>query len=190
MMLWAGKQQFANQFCCESGIANISAYPPSVSTAEPLATNDPLGQTSSDQASSEVRFHGVVAGAVADIVFRGFGPAQYVDLDAAKIGKRCPVNRIVGQQILRAQFVADFLESVVKLRDGGRIIMFTASIFGKLDEGVLASGFAPRAVFDGHHDNAVDDGFRLLCRAHGLFVVYFADGVAPVSDQDNHLAPP
>jgi len=107
------------------------------------------------------------------VVSRGLGPAQYIDLDAAKIGKRCPVNGIVGQQILRAQFIADLLEGVVELRYGGRVIIFAAGILGELDEGMLASGFAPGAALDGHHDNAIDDAFGFFSGAFNPFAWQF-----------------
>src|SRR5271165_3596744 len=72
------------------------------------------------------RLHGEIAGAVAGVVGRGLGPAQHVDLDAAKVGKRCPVQRVVGQQVLGAQLVADLLEGFVELSHRGGIVILAA----------------------------------------------------------------
>src|SRR5208282_4555426 len=54
---------------------------------------------------------------------------------------------------------------------------------------MLAAGFASRAVLNGHHDNAVDQGFGLFRGTRCLLVVNSADGVAAVRDQYHDLPP-
>src|SRR5579863_7445918 len=110
-------------------------------------------------------------------------------LDTAVIGIRGTPRRIVGQEILSTEFIADFLESFIKLRHRGGIKIFASGVFGDLDEGMFATEVASGAGFNGNNDDAVNDDFGLLGSAHGLLVVDAAGGIATIGDNDHHLSP-
>lgn len=69
---------------------------------------------------------------------RGLRHTRYFDFDAAKLRERCALRRIIRQQILRAQFVADPTKRLVELLRRSRIVVLPAGIFRKLNQGVLA----------------------------------------------------
>jgi hypothetical protein len=79
------------------------------------------------QLQSETRFHRVIAGTMADVVVRGFWHTVHADLNAPEFRKRL-LRRVVSEQILRAQFVADFVECFIQLRNGSRVIIFAAGV--------------------------------------------------------------
>src|SRR5579871_1464980 len=87
----------------------------------------------------------------------------------AKVRERCVLRRIVGEQILRPEFVADLLESLIELRDGGRVIVLPPCVLGKLDQGMLAASFASRAAFNRNNDNRIDQRFGLFGSAYRFF---------------------
>ena len=71
----------------------------------------------------EVGFHRVVAGAVANSVSCRVWRAHNLDLDAAEFRERVVFRWVVRQQVLRAQFVADFVEGVIELSNRRRVIV-------------------------------------------------------------------
>src|SRR2546423_11327411 len=96
------------------------------------------------------------------------GSGSQLNLDAPEIRIGQPLLGIVGQQILGAQLLANLLEGAVELRRGGSIVILAAGIMRQLNESVLAAGVAPGTGLDGHDDESVKNGFRLLGEAQRL----------------------
>src|SRR5882672_4619528 len=134
-------------------------------------------------ALSEIRFRRIVPSTVSHPVRRRLGLSRDSNLNTAKLRIRQALRWIVSQQILRAQFLADLAEGVIQLHHRSRIVVLAARIFRELDQRMLASGLASRAVLDWHHDNAVDQSLGLFRGARRLFVIDFADGVAAVGNE-------
>src|ERR1035438_5194421 len=99
----------------------------------------------------------VVTGAMPHTVARSLRYTRHFDLNVAELRPRRALRRIISQQILRAQFVADFAKRLVQIPRGGRVIILPTRIVRELDQGVLAAGFASSAALDGNDDDRVDN---------------------------------
>src|SRR5947207_1984761 len=99
---------------------------------------------------------------MADGQVLGAGLRRDLNLNAAEVGIGQSLLGIVGQQILGAQLLGNLLKGAVELWGGGGVIILAPSVVRKLDERVLAAGVASRAGLDGHDDDAVKNGLRLL----------------------------
>src|SRR5271163_2221146 len=88
------------------------AKPRSLTHRERPATDDQR------LASLKGTFAGVVAGAIVRLEGTSGGSVCQIDAELAEFGKRITLRRVVGQQILGAQFVADLLEGIIDLRRG------------------------------------------------------------------------
>src|SRR5262245_59130003 len=109
----------------------------------------------------------------------------YFDPSKRRIGEL--FRRVIGQEILGAQFVADLFKGSVELGFGGGVEVAASGVLGELDQGVFAAGVASGAGFDGDDDDAVDDGFGLLGFADGVFVTNRAYRIATVGDDNDHF---
>ena len=87
----------------------------------------------------------------------GLRHAADLHIDAAKLRERIALRRIISQQILRPQFIADLLKCLVQLRGRCRIIELPARVVGELNQRVLAAGLASGAAFNRHNNDRVDD---------------------------------
>src|SRR5438477_287559 len=100
---------------------------------------------------------------MAHMVSRRVRHPGHFDLDTAKFGKRGALRWIIREKILRPQFVAYFTERLVQLPNGGRVVVLSSRIFGKLNQRVFAAGFASCTALDGNDDNGIDDGLGFFC---------------------------
>src|ERR1700720_2514959 len=64
---------------------------------------------------SVIKFSSVITGAMADSVGSSLGYARYFDINTPELRERRALRRIVSQQILRTQFVADFAKRLVEI---------------------------------------------------------------------------
>src|SRR5258708_36397322 len=132
---------------------------------------------------------GVIPGAMSDFVGRALRILFIeLNLNAAEGRIRDPAVGIVGDQVLRSQLVADFLESVVELRDALCVVVFSAGVFGELNQSVFAAEVAACVRCHWNDDDAIDDGFGFLGAAQCVLVAGGARCVAAVGDQDDDLA--
>src|SRR5271166_4328514 len=111
-----------------------------------------------------------------------------LDLDATIVGVGELHTGVVGDQILRAQLVADLAEGGIELCQPAGVEVLPAGVAGELNERVLSAYVAAGAAFDGNDDNAVEDDLSLLRLSDRLLVTGLADGVAAVGDHDHDLA--
>src|SRR5215469_6378764 len=72
--------------------------------------------------------YGVIAGPMAHVIACRRRHTDDFDIDFPEIRKRRTLRRIVRQQILRAQFVADFVKCLVQLCDGGSVVVFPSRV--------------------------------------------------------------
>src|SRR4051812_10347899 len=80
-----------------------------------------------------LRLGTVVTGAVAGLKIRCLRGA-YLDAQATEVTATKPFGRVIGQQILGAQLLADAAKGLVKALLAGGIIMLASSVVRELDE--------------------------------------------------------
>src|SRR6266853_5535729 len=95
---------------------------------------------------------------------------------------------VESQKVLCAQLVTNLAKGIIQLHSAFGVIVFAASIFGNLNERVLAAQVAARSRLYRNNNDAVLNGFGLLGPAQGIVVIGLAGGIAAVSNQDQHLA--
>src|SRR4051812_26473638 len=100
----------------------------------------------------ELRLHTVIPSPVPHVISRRVSDASDFDFYAPKFGERCALRGVIGQEILRTQFVTDFAEGFVELCNRCGVIIFPPGVLGDLNQGVLTAGFTSGAAFDGHDD--------------------------------------
>ena len=96
--------------------------------------------------------------------------------------------RIIAEQILRAQVVADARKGLVEPAVAD-VKALAAGLLGQGDERVLAAQVAAGAGLDGHVDDGVDHHLVAQSLLKGLGVGGAAGGIVAVGDQHQHLAP-
>src|SRR5208337_2651301 len=130
----------------------------------------------------------VVAGAIMRLKRTARRRVRQVHPQLTEFRIRMALGRIVGQQILGSEFVADLAEGVVQLRQRLGVVILAACIRGDLNQRMLAASVPPRVRFDGHDDDAVNNRFRLLGGAQRFFVVHLAHRVSAVGDYHHHFS--
>ena len=101
---------------------------------------------------------------------------------------RKPLAGIVGDQVLRSQFLADLVKGRIQLFCRTGVEILSASIARELDQRVLAANVTSGIALDGHDDDAVQNDLGLLRLSHRVLVARFADRIAAVGDDDHHFA--
>src|SRR5271157_3882392 len=153
----------------------------------------PLEKPGGDPKSAELllRRHGVVASTVADLQIAWIGIVLGVGIDldlyAAVVRVRESRTGVVGNQVLRAQFIADLAKGGVELLQATGIEVLTAGIARELDERVLPANVAAGAVFDRHDDDAVHDDLGLLRLPQGLLVGRLAEDRTSTRLNSSHV---
>src|SRR5664280_2079046 len=139
-----------------------------------------------------LRRHGVVAGPVAHLQLGGIGivlgGGVDLDIDAAKVRIGESRAGVVGDQILRAQFVANLPECGIQLLQSTGVKVLASGVARKLNERVFTADVSPCATFNRHDDDAVENDLGLLGSANGIVIVGLADGVAAIGDYHHDLA--
>src|SRR5205085_10565867 len=110
------------------------------------------------------------------------------NLDAPEIGVGQTLLGIVSQQILRAQLLGNFLKCPIELWSGSCVVVLAAGVVRKLNERVFAASVASWASFDGHDDDAVQNGLRLLGAAQRFLITDTAASVAAIGANHQHFA--
>src|SRR5580704_14586837 len=95
-----------------------------------------------------------------DLVLRSIGVSAQAHMQTTKLGIGKPLGRVVSQQVLRAELIADLAKRAVELLQRTRIVILAPRVLRELDQRMLAAGVAAGARFYWHDDQAVDDCFR------------------------------
>src|SRR5271166_1316710 len=131
-----------------------------------------------------LRRHGVVAGTVAHLQLQWvgvvIGGGINLNVDAPEFGVGKAGARVVGNQVLGTQFVADLAKCRVQLLKTAGVKVLASGVARELDQGMLSAYVPTGAVFDGNNDDAVQDDLGLLRRSDGFVVVGLADGVTAI----------
>src|SRR5579862_8894520 len=80
------------------------------------------------------------------------------------------------------------MKRVVELGSRRCVVILSSSVFRELDQSMFPASLAPRTALDRNNDDGINNRFGLFGGADSLFVIDPADGIASVSDQDDHLA--
>ena len=127
---------------------------------------------------------------MADSVGGSLGYARYFDLDAPELRERRALRRIISQQILRAQFVADFAEGLVELRLPKSRNRYLPPVSSESWIRACSPPVSRPALLSmGTMMMRVHNRFRFFRGAHRLFVVNLTDRVSAVGDQDDDFSP-
>src|SRR5580692_12344116 len=97
----------------------------------------------------EVRLRCVVTNPMSHVVSRRIRRPGNSHLNATELRVRRTLRRIVGEQVLVAEFVADLAEDVIELRHRSRVVVLASRVFRELDQSMLAANLASGAILDG-----------------------------------------